>query len=261
MTLQRYGDIAATWHDHVIELEIQRPPHNFFDHALIRDLAGALEDLDRDARCRAIVLCSQGKAFCAGADFSAERSVFDAPQPRGRNPLYDEAVRLFACAKPVVAAIQGPAVGGGLGLAVFADFRVGTPEARFAANFVKLGVHPGFGLTLTLPALVGQQRALEMFLTGQRIDGPTALQWGLLDRLVEPATLRASAHDLAHSIAQNAPLAVQSTRLTLRRHLAAQVREQTDREGAEQAWLSQTQDHQEGILAVAERREGRFVGR
>ena len=260
MTQARYGDVQVGWHGHVVELEIQRPPHNFFDRALIQDLAQVFEDLDQDGRCRAIVLCSQGKAFCAGANFGAQRNVLEEPQPRGRNPLYDEAVRLFSCTKPVIAAVQGPAIGGGLGLAVFADFRVGTPDARFAANFVKLGIHPGFGLTLTLPALIGQQRALEMFMTGCRIDGTQAHAWGLLDRLVAPDALRAEAHAFAQSIAENAPLAVQSTRTTLRRHLAPQVREQTDREGAEQAWLSRTQDHKEGIRAVSERRAGNFEG-
>jgi len=259
---ERYGDVEATLRDHVAELEIQRPPHNFFDHALIKDLAEALEDLDQVTECRAVVLCSQGSAFCAGANFSnRSASVLDDSTPRGRNPLYQEAVRLFACEKPVIAAVQGPAIGGGFGLAVFADFRVAAPEARFAGNFVKLGIHPGFGLTYTLPRLIGQQRAAEMFLTGVRIDGETAHAWGLADRLVPLDQVRAEAFKFANSIAENAPLAVQSTRLTLRRKLAAAVQEQTDRECAEQTWLARTEDHKEGIKAVAERRAGNFKAR
>ena len=126
---------------------------------------------------------------------------------------------------------------------------------------MRLGIHPGFGLTHTLPQAIGQQRAALMFLTGRRIGGEQAAAWGLVDQLVPQAELRGAAMALAAEIAEGAPLAVQSTRLTLRRHLAAAVREQTDREGAEQAWLSRTEDHQEGIRAVAERRAGRFGAR
>jgi enoyl-CoA hydratase/carnithine racemase len=260
MVSERYGDIAVRLEGNVALAEIQRPPNNFFDHQLILDLARAFEDLDRERDCRAIVLASQGKAFCAGANFQ-NRSILDVSETRGRNPLYDEAVRLFSNSKPVVAAVQGPAIGGGLGLAVMADFRVACPEARFAANFVKLGIHPGFGLTLTLPRLIGQQKAALMFLTGRRIDGEEAARWGLADLLVPQQTVREEALKLAAEIAEGAPLAVQSTRLTLRRHLAAEVREQTDREGAEQSWLSRTEDHKEGIRAVAERRPGKFSAR
>ncbi len=256
----RRGDIAVTLDNHVAVVEIRRPPHNFFSHALIRDLADAFAELDGETDCRSILLCSEGKAFCAGADFAGDR-IFEAAESRGRNPLYDEAVRLFAGVKPVVAAVQGAAIGGGLGLALVADFRVACPEARFAANFVRLGIHPGFGLTHTLPQAIGQQRAALMFLTGRRIGGEQAAAWGLVDQLVPQAELRGAAMALAAEIAEGAPLAVQSTRLTLRRHLAAAVREQTDREGAEQAWLSRTEDHQEGIRAVAERRAGRFGAR
>lgn len=117
----------------------------------------------------------------------------------------------------MVAAIQGPAVGGGLGLALVADFRVTSPAARFAANFTKLGIHPGFGFTYTLPRLIGIQRASLMFYTGRRISGEDAVKWGLGDVLIPSDRLRAAARDLAGEIAENAPLAVRSTRATIRR--------------------------------------------
>lgn len=262
MLKERYGDVAVTLRDHVVTLEIQRPPNNFFDHALIRDLADVLGDVDRTTDARVVLLCSQGKAFCAGANFApGQASVLDDSNPRGRNPLYEEAVRLFACRKPVIAVVQGPAIGGGLGLAVFADFRIASPEARFAANFVKLGIHPGFGLTYTLPRLMGEQRAAEMFMTGERIDGETAHRWGLVDWLAPAESLRDEAWKRAQSIAVNAPLAVQSTRLTLRRELAARVEAQTDREGAEQSWLARTEDHKEGVRSVGAREAGQFKAR
>ena len=106
----RRGDIAVTLDNHVAVVEIRRPPHNFFSHALIRDLADAFAELDGETDCRSILLCSEGKAFCAGADFAGDR-IFEAAESRGRNPLYDEAVRLFAGVKPVVAAVQGAADG------------------------------------------------------------------------------------------------------------------------------------------------------
>jgi enoyl-CoA hydratase/carnithine racemase len=176
------------------------------------------------------------------------------------NPLYVEAVRLFSNKKPVVAAVQGAAIGAGLGLALVADFRVAAPEARFAANFVKLGFHPGFGLSHTLPRLVGQQRAALMALTGRRIPGEEALAWGLADEVVALDELRATARRLAREIAENAPLAVQSTRATLREGLAEAVKAMTDQEFVEQSWLRKTADYREGVRAVAERRPGAFVG-
>ena len=160
-----------------------------------------------------------------------------------------------------MAAIQGAAIGGGLGLALVADFRVASPEARFAANFVKIGIHPGFGLTYTLPRLIGAQKAAMMFYTGRRIAAEEAVAWGLADVLVESVRLREDAIELAAEIAENAPLAVVSTRATMRRGLADAVKAQTDLEFTEQSWLMRTEDHREGVKAVAERRPGRFTGK
>ncbi len=247
--------------DYVALVEIHRPPNNFFDDQLIRDLADAFEALDHEPECRALVLASEGKSFCAGADFS-RRSAKSGDEFASAAPsrIYEHAVRLFASEKPVVAAIQGAAIGGGLGLALVADFRVASPEARFGANFVKLGIHPGFGLTHTLPRLIGIQRASLMFYTGRRIAGEEAVAWGLADILVSPDRVREEATKLAAEIAEGAPLAVRSTRATMRRGLADAVRVQTDHELAEQSWLARTEDHQEGLRAVAERRPGRFKG-
>lgn len=256
-------DLNVERHGHVALVEINRPPNNFFDAGLINAMADLFEELDRDTDVRALVLASAGKHFCAGANFSdpgareerAERRLEDG------NPLYDAGVRLFDCRKPVVGAIQGAAVGGGFGLALVPDFRVVCPEARFTANFVKLGFHPGFGLTWTLPRLVGQQKAALMFMTGRRIDGATAHQWGLADVLTDREKLRDEAMALAGEIAENAPLAVVSVRATLRDGIAEAIRAQTDHEFAEQFRLQRTEDHKEGVRAVAERRPGNFVGR
>src|SRR5712671_1851584 len=260
MANSRFGDVSVSVNNYVALVQIHRPPYNFFDDQLIRDLADAFEALDGDPACRASVLCSEGKAFCAGADFNrqSESEEFLSGGPRR---LYEQAVRLFACEKPIVAAIQGAAVGGGLGLALVADFRVVSPEARFAANFVKLGIHPGFGLTYTLPRLIGAQKASLMFYTGRRVGGEEALAWGLCDQIAEPEDLRDSALALAEEIAEGAPLALLSTRATMRQGLADAVKVQTDREFEEQSRLFRTEDHREGVKAVNERRPGKFIGK
>jgi len=154
--------------EHVMLVEFSRPPHNYFDGALIGAIADAYEQLERGGSCRAIVLCSEGKHFCAGANFAAKNPA--------DGDLYEQAVRLFAAGLPVVAAVQGAAVGGGLGVALSADFRVASPDSRFSANFARLGIHHGFGITVTLPLVVGPQRALELLYTGVRLRGEGAGQ-------------------------------------------------------------------------------------
>ena len=183
MTESRYGDVSVAVKDYVASVEIHRPPHNFFDVQLIRDLANAFNALDEDAACRVSVLCAEGRSFCAGANFANRAATGVEAGTEKRNPLYSEAVRLFSCKKPMVGAIQGPAIGGGLGLALVPDFRVASPEARFAANFVKIGFHPGFGLTYTLPRLIGVQKANLMFLTGRRVTGEEAYRVGSRRRI------------------------------------------------------------------------------
>ena len=139
------------------------------------------------------------------------------------------------------------------------DFRVVCPETRFAANFVKLGIHPGFGISLMLPRLIGQQRANLMLLTGCRIKGEEALEFGLADQLVPADQVREQAIALATEIAQCAPLAVESTRATLRHGMVEELRSRLEHEFAEQVWLARTDDHKEGMAAVTERREGNFT--
>ena len=247
-------DIQVQIEDFVATVEIRRPPHNFFDMALIQQLADAFEALDRDPACRAIVLAAEGKSFCAGANLSKPGD------PAQSGHLYLEAVRLFRCKKPVVGAIQGPAIGGGLGLALVPDFRVTCPEARFAANFTILGFHPGFGLTVTLPELIGRSKAALMFYTSRRIKGDEAVAMGLADVLVPQDQVRSAAVALAREIATCAPLAVVATRATMRQGLADRVKAATDHELEEQTRLRQTKDFKEGVKASAERRPPKFAG-
>jgi enoyl-CoA hydratase/carnithine racemase len=235
-------------------IEIRRGPNNFVDTDMVAEIADVLEDMDRTRDCRAIVLCAESKHFCAGAEFSNRGPEGVAVgATRGRH-LYKEAQRLWRTGKPVVAAVQGAAVGAGLGLAVMADFRVTCPEARFSANFTRMGYHPGFGLTATLPRLVGMQTASMLMYTGRRVPGDEALTLGLADYCVTLAQVRAKAIEVASEIASSAPLAIVATRETLRRGLADAVAQATEREFEEQDWLRKTADFREGIKAMAERR-------
>jgi enoyl-CoA hydratase/carnithine racemase len=260
---KQFGDVGLQAKGNVTLVEIQRPPYNFFDAALVGSLADAYEYLDTVDDCRVILLCAQGKAFSAGADFKAGtgRALFSDDENSNAGALYGNAVRLFRTSKPVVAAVQGPAIGGGLGLALSADFRVICENTRFAANFVKLGVHAGFGITHTLPRVVGEQNAARMLYTGQRVGPEQAMAMGLGDMLSAEQDLLTDAFALAAEIAEAAPLAVESTRETLRQGLADSVEKQLEREFAEQQRLSRTGDHQEGIRAVTERRPGIFSKR
>lgn len=259
MAAHAYKDISLETKGHVAVITLRRPPHNYFDNALIREIAHAFEQCDSDANVRSLVLASEGKSFCAGADL-VNRSDTGTVAEGGQH-LYKEAARLFRARKPVIAAVQGAAIGGGLGLACMADFRVAAPEARFSANFARLGMHPGFGLTEVLPRLVGQQKAALLFYTARRIGGEEAVKIGLADMLVPQAELSAAALNLAEEIAEAAPLAILSIRETLRRGLVDAVERATERELVEQEWQRRTADFKEGVAATNERRSAKFFGR
>ncbi len=259
------GDIGIEKSDHVALVEIRRPPNNFFDIPLIKEIAGAFESFDDDIHIRAVVLAAQGKAFCAGANFgdgstlNAQGRRPNEPGP-GVAPLYVEGNRLFRTKKPIIAAVHGAAVGGGLGLAMVADFRVTCPDARFCANFTRLGFHPGFGLTVTLPAVIGQTKAALMLYTSRRVTGEEAYAMGLADVLVPQQQVRDAAIRLAGEIGENSPLGLIATRMSMRGDIADRVRKATDHELEEQTRLRKTEDFKEGVKAVFERRVPNFTG-
>src|SRR6201989_804132 len=263
--MSKYKDIGVETKGHVGIIEIQRPPLNFFDISLINQIADALEEFDRDIEIRASVLAAQGKAFCAGANFNdPARQEHVEKDPASNLPiahLYIQAVRIFRAQKPIVAAVHGAAIGGGLGLAVSADFRVTCPEARFAANFTRLGFHPGFGLTVTLPELVGKNNAELIFYTSRRVTGEEAYRMGLANECVPQDQVRDRAMKLAQEIAEGSPLGLLSPRATMRAGLADRVLAATNHELAEQTRLRATEDFKEGVKATSERRVANFKGR
>jgi len=256
-----FDHIAVSRDGIVATIEVRRGPNNFVDTDMVAEIADALEEFDRTPDVRAIVLCSDGKHFCAGADFSSRGpDGVGTGTKRGRH-LYKEAQRLWRTGKPIVAAVHGAAVGAGVGLAVMADFRVTCPEARFSVNFTRLAFHPGFGLTATLPRLIGMQKASWLMYSGRRITGEEALELGLADYCVAQDQVRAKATEVATEIAQSGPLAIVATRETLRRGLADAVAAATEREYEEQNWLRNTEDFREGVKAMAERRLPDFKAR
>ena len=243
---------------HVAVIEINRPPANYFDRTLIAQIADAAADLQAGGT-RAIVLCSEGKHFCAGANFGTGEMA--TGREHAAQELYREAVRIFEIAVPVIAAVQGSAVGGGVGLACAADFRVASPSTKFHANFSALGFHQGFGLSVTLPEIVGLQQAMDLLYASRRIDGKRALEIGLVDRLVPDSTQRSEAIAWAAEIAKCAPLAVQSIKQTLRAPIIQKFRAVLERELSEQARLWATEDSKVGIAANLAHEKPVFTGR
>ena len=244
--------VSSTVNEYVAALEIRRGPNNFFDEELLTEVAAELLRLDEHPSVRAVVLCSEGKHFCAGVDLRGVNAI-------GIRRIYRQAFALFTGRLPIVAAIQGAAVGGGLGLALAADFRVAGPKARFSANFARLGFHQGFGLSVTLPAVIGQQPASDLLYTGRSIDTAEAYHLGLCDRITD-GDPREGALSFAAEIAESAPLSVLAIRATMRRDLTARVHAVLGIEADAQAALLGTADFQEGVNAALAGRPPSFTG-
>lgn len=244
--------------NHVGTISFSCPPYNHVSVELLRAMADQILALDEVDDCRVVILRSEGKVFCAGADFNEGGDFAADDDDAAVLALYAQAARLYSNRKPVIAIVQGAAIGAGLGLALVADFRIASEQSRFAANFVKLGFHAGFGISTRLPEIIGQQNAARMLLTGERVNGATALDWGLVDMLATTEDLEKSAMHFALQIAENAPLAVEATRATLRGDISGRVQAATRYEAAVQSRLKKTADFAEGVQAVAQRRPGQF---
>ena len=251
-------------HGNVGVVIMDRPPHNFLNFRQIHDIADALEEMQNDMSIRCAVLAADGRSFCAGADFAGDGVGGGDDEVVGGDAtlaLYQGSGRLFDVTLPIVGAIQGPAVGGGLGLAMVPDIRITCPDARFSANFASLGIHQGFGMSVTLPQLLCPSRAAQVLYSAKRYKGEEAVAIGLADECVPSEQVRERALEVATEIAANAPLALRAIKSTLRLGLGDRVREITQREAQLQAELSASDDAKEGIAAVGERRAGNFKGK
>jgi enoyl-CoA hydratase/carnithine racemase len=258
MTLPSFSDLRLSLDEHVATIEIASGPMNFLSISLLKQLVAVWEWADAEPDCRAIVLCAAGPVFCAGANFMDFASSEPNPNPE---PMYRLAQRLLDGRKPLIAAVQGAAVGAGLGLAMIADERVAGPRARFVANFVSLGFHPGFGLTATLPWAIGAQRATAFLMTGQRLGPDDALRMGLVDEVAPAETLVDVARRRAQAIASNAPIAVQDLRQTMRRALNADFTQAVNRELEMQLQHFRTADFAEGVGAMLSKKTPLFRNR
>ena len=244
-------------------VEMRRPPHNYFDVALIAALADAFE-------------APRGQSSAAAPSCCARRASRSAPAPTSPTETPPRLSAALARHQPAVrrgvrgcsraasrwsAAVQGPAVGGGLGLALVADFRVTCAEARFSANFNRLGFHPGFGLSVTLPRLVGVQQAALLFYTGRRIDGRKRHRIGLADVLVAQDQVRTRAHRArARDRGVGADRSAVHARDLACRAGRADPRRRRPREPASRTAHFTTADFREGVAAMAARREPQFKG-
>jgi len=223
-------------------------------------VASAKARADADVRC--VVVRGRGPCFSAGADFKAGvQRGGDAPPSAKSFAMYGPFLSLLDLEVPVVGALNGHTVGGGFGLALVCDIRVGNRAAKYGANFAKLGLHPGMAISYTLPRVVGPAHAAELLFTGELIDGDRAAAIGLLNHAVEASEVDPRADAIANAIASAAPLAVRSIKAAVRRFSAVEARETARNEAYAQAESLLTEDAKEGMAALLAKRAPEFSGR
>ena len=222
--------------------------------------ASARARADTGARC--VVVTGSGAVFSAGADLrSSLQRAGDDRAPHERSfAMYEPFLSLLDLAVPLIGALNGHAIGGGFGLALVCDVRIGAQDARYGANFVRLGLAPGMAISYLLPRLIGAARASELLLTGRLVDGREAERLGILNRAVPAADVLPEAMAIAREIAAAAPLAVRATKRAIRRGLAQDARDAARHEAYAQAETLATEDAREGIAALLEKRPPRFTG-
>lgn len=261
--------VVLTVEEHVATVTLNRPEQrNSMSAELLTTFAERIEQLKADRNVRCVVITGKDKSFCAGADISAmqqlaQRAGVDASVQRAAaiRAVYDAFLVVEQIEVPTIAAINGHAVGGGLGLALACDIRVVAERAKIGANFARLGIHPGMGISSRLPRLVGQERAALMLYTGELIRGAEAVGIGLCSQSAPADQVIDVARDLARRIAAAAPLAVRSIKRTLRQVAGMNDEAVLELESHAQAQLSHTADAAEGISALLSRREPSFEGK
>jgi enoyl-CoA hydratase/carnithine racemase len=250
-----------------VTLNLPEKRNPISDPALIDALVATLEAADADISVRAVILTGAGSAFSSGGDLKAMKAGVglraELPAQTRRNyrtgiqrlPLLFHALEV-----PVIAAVNGPAIGAGLDLACMCDVRVASERAVFAESFVKVGIVPGDGGAWLLPRIVGFSKATELALTGETIDAAEALAIGLVSRVVPEEELIAAARAVADKIAANPPHAVRMTKRLLREGQTASLPSILDMSAAMQSLAHATADHDEAVTAFIERRAPRFEG-
>jgi enoyl-CoA hydratase/carnithine racemase len=252
------GTVRIETEGHVAVLTLDRPAKlNALTSEMTAELAAHVAAVNDTAQVRVVVLTGTGRAFCAGSDIS-ELDSYETPWQFGLRRDYGDVLRLLR--KPVIAAINGHALGGGLELALACDVRVAAETASFAAPEIKLGWIGGSGQSALLAHCVGPSNAALMVLTGDPVDAATALRWGLVSEVVPADTLRARALDLASVIASRAPVAAQTAKLNLSAAYEMPLTRAIDYERRLQTICFATADAAEGRAAFAEHRTPEFRG-
>jgi len=252
--------------NHVATITLNRPDNR---NSMTPDVLGGLRDTVAKARgdleVRCVVITGRGKSFCAGADFRSSpdgthAEGYIAPHERSYN-TYAPFLSMLDIEVPTIAAMQGHAIGGGMGLGVVCDLRVANREAKYGVNFVRLGLHPGMATTYLLPRLMGVPRAVELLLTGRIVTGAEAAEAGLVHYAVAADAVADKAMTLAREIASAAPLAVRWTKRTIYQGLGWDPRQAARLEAHVQSRTTETEDFREGVSALLEKRDPRFRGR
>jgi enoyl-CoA hydratase/carnithine racemase len=253
--------------DGVAIITIDRPEkRNALTFSMLDDLAAAIRDADASPDVRAIVLAGVPGAFCAGTDL-AELSATD-PDRRSRGSADagadgppDRGLAILHCDTPVIAAVDGPAVGLGVELTLQCDLRVATPRARFMWNFVRVGLVPDTGLgSWLLPRVVGVAAAYELLLDGGALDAQRALALGYVCEIVEPDSVVDRARERAHALAENSPFAARRIKRLVREGLSVPFDEHYRNHRAALEECFRSADHAEGVSAFLERRPPVFTG-
>ena len=251
----------------IARITLNRPENrNSMTKEVLEGLREAVSRARSEEDLRCVIITGSGRSFCAGADFKSQAEQEAAGERfRAANErtfaIYSPFLSVLEIEVPTIAAMQGHAIGGGLGLAVVCDLRVANREARYGANFVRLGLHPGMATTYLLPRLLGVPRAVELLLTGRIVSGAEATELGLANYAVEAEKVLPKAYELAREIAGCAPLAVRWTKRSIYRGLDWNPRQAAELEAHAQSRTLETEDVREGIRALLEKRDPVFKGR
>ena len=262
----QYQNLGYAILEQVAYLTLNRPERkNAIGGTMREDIIAAFARAEADPDVRAIVLTGAGSAFCAGGDVKDFARAFEQgigrPLKEKIEPVRDRIVlAIFEATKPVIAAVNGPAAGAGMNIALAADIRLASTTALFSQAFVRRGVHPDFGGTYFLPRMVGLEKACELMFTGDSIDAEEALRLGIVSRVVAPDQLMPAAAQLAARIAAGPPIAIRLVKRCLRQSANASLRDTLERETAAQNLCFDTEDAREGMRAFVEKRAPVFRG-
>lgn len=259
--------ITSELDNHVATITLNRPEvMNALTREMYAELEQAFRDAHRDPEVRCVVLTGAGRAFCSGDDVKQimlgeqrDETVTRLREVRPRPT--PAAAAVLECDKPVIAAVNGPAVGWGMDLTLFCDIRIASESAKFGELFIKRGLVADIGGLWRLPRVVGPSKAAELLFTGDVIDAREAERIGLVSRVVPPDELRTAAMEIARKIAANPPIAMRYMKEGLRKSVHASMQEMGEYVGSSLAYLFTTEDHKEGAMSFVERREPVFRGR